>query len=296
MSLVAGCGVPALDRSLAIPAPPRPDGSLLVEALGTAGGGQVATALVAAARLGHEAALIGAVGDDEAGEAILAGLRADGVDVEAVEVRPGARSASSVVLVAPDGARSILYDPGADLEPMLGEAERARLATAAGLLLERHSPASLEAARLARAAGAAVLLDADAHHGHVLEMAPLCDVVIASEQYAASRGGDPDAAIGELLAAGAGTAIVTRGARGAVGATAAGARHAEPALRVEVVDTTGAGDAYHGAYLVAHLEGRDLAAAMRFAGAVAGLKCRRPGGRAGIPTRAEVEAALTRAG
>jgi sulfofructose kinase len=140
-----------------------------------------------------------------------------------------------------------------------------------------------------------VLLDLDRHHGHAEEMAPLCDVVIASEQYAQLREAEPEAVVDELLAAGAGTAIVTLGARGAVGATA-GERWREPAVAVEVVDTTGAGDVYHGAYLVAHLEGAGLARAMRFAAVVAALKCRRPGGRAGIPRRAEVDETLARLG
>jgi sulfofructose kinase len=288
---IAGVGVPTLDRTLATPTEPRFDDSLLVEAIGSGGGGQVATALVTCARLGCEAALIGAVGDDADGDAIRQGLRLDGVGTDEVVVRPGGRSASSVVLVAPDGSRSILYDPGRDVEPALASSACALVAGADGLLLERYSPASMEAARIARAAEATVLLDLDRHHGHAREMAPVCDVVIASEHYAAGRGAPPEAVVDELLAAGADEAVVTLGAEGAVGGSAAG-RHREPAFAVDVVDTTGAGDVYHGAYLVARLDGAELVEAMRFAAVVAGLKCRRAGGRAGIPRRAEVDLAL----
>jgi sugar/nucleoside kinase (ribokinase family) len=297
VSRIVGVGRPTLDRLVAVPRAPVFDAGMTVRSFGTSGGGQVATALVAVARLGWEAALIARVGEDEAGAEIIHGLAADGVETGLIQVAPQTRSATSIILVDPSASRSILHDPGEGTDPDFTGEAAAAVGDAAGLMLERHSPPSLAAARLARQRGVPVMLDAGGHTttpAQFEELARLSTVVIASAYHAEGRELDPEGAARELTDLGAEIGVVTLGDQGAVG-IAAGRVHREPAYPVEAVDTTGAGDVYHGAFFVAYLEGQALPQAMRFAAIVAALKCRRPGGRAGIPTRAEVEAILSAA-
>ncbi len=125
----------------------------------------------------------------------------------------------------------------------------------------------------------------------------LSHVVVASEPFAGrfAPGRTPREAVSAILARGARWAAVTLGERGAVAGD--GRRWAEqPAFRVPVVDTTGAGDVYHGAVAVGLLDGAAPDDILRFAAAAAALKCRALGGRLGIPGRAEVEAFLKSGG
>jgi ribokinase len=123
--------------------------------------------------------------------------------------------------------------------------------------------------------------------GDLLE---LCDVLIASERFATEIAAAPelDQSLRELNKLGPKTCIITLGGDGAIGLRPDGQIHREPALKVDVVDTTGAGDVYHGAYIYAMLEGWTFERTMRFASVAAGLKCRHLGGRAGIPELSEV--------
>ncbi|MGH2558092.1 MAG: carbohydrate kinase family protein [Thermomicrobiales bacterium] len=294
MPRIVGVGRPTVDRLIAVPHPPTFDAGMVVRALGIAGGGPVATALVAARQLGWDTALIARIGEDEAGQEIVRGLAAEGVDSDLIAVESSSRSATSTILVDPAGARSILHDPGAHTDPEITPAIEAAIRASAGLLLERRTAAAMAAARIARAAGIPVLLDAGGHDADILDLAALCTIVIASTYHAEKRGLAPEAAARELHDLGVEIAIVTLGEDGAL-AIAGDQVHHAPAFPVDVVDTTGAGDVYHGAFFVAYLEGMPLPSAMRFAALAAALKCRQHGGRAGIPTRAELEAELHRA-
>lgn len=294
MKSFVGLGVPTIDRIYAVPEAPRFDSAIVVTSLGVHGGGPVATGLVTIVRLGHRATLIARIGDDAVGYEILRGLEAEGVDTRAVEISGVSRSATSLILVARDAARAILYDPGERLDANIDPETLESIRESDGLLLQESTPASFQAARAAQDAGVPVLLDADAHDEGVREIASLCDIVIASENYSRSKDGSPEETVRHLLALGPSVAVVTLGERGAVGATPEGDVNREPAYPVEAKDTTGAGDVYHGAFFVAYAEGRGFREAMRFAACAAALKCRSPGGRVGIPSRRELEAALVR--
>jgi sugar/nucleoside kinase (ribokinase family) len=293
VSRIVGLGRPTVDRVLAVPHAPGFGASMEVRSLGTFGGGPVATALVAAARLGWESALIARLGEDEAGHEIVRGLAADNVATDLIAVDPEVRSATSIILVNPAGERAILHDPGEGTDPAITAEIETAIRSAAGLMLERRTEASITATRIARDAGIPVLLDAGGHDPDILDLAALCTIVIASSYHAERRGLDPEAAARELRSLGVEIAIVTLGEQGALGLSGDDIHHA-PAFPVEVVDTTGAGDVYHGAFFVAYLEGMSLPAAMRFAATAAALKCRRYGGRTGIPTRQELAEHLAR--
>jgi ribokinase len=252
------------------------------------GGGPAATAAVTLARLGAPVRLLGVVGDDDLGAWILAGLRAAGVDVDGVAVRGGRRSQLSVCLAdRRGGGRNVLWHPGdaPDLRP--AELPRDVLDGAGVVLLDgRHPAAAAALAAAARRRGIPTLLDAGSPSPTTVALARRVDVCVASRPFARALAGDdrPGEQLRALLALGPRRAGVTLGDRGAVLGSAGADRYLyQPALRVRTVDTTGAGDAFHGAVAWGLLHRRPPAWLLRTAAVVAGLKCRQAGGRRGLP-------------
>lgn len=258
----------------------------------TQGGGPAATAAVAAARLGGAVDLVALHGSDEAGRQAVRELRDFGVGVEAVRLLPGARSFVSAVLVAPDGERWIFPYRGRDLpddERLLGSV---RPEAYDALLIDlRHPRLCSAAATRARAAGVPVVLDLG--NLRALELSEQADHVFASEECAQALLGrnDPTAALALLRRRPGQVVGVTLGPEGVVFDEGDGVRH-QPAFEVVAVDTTGAGDVFHGAYAFALAEGRAVAEAVVLASAAAAIACTTFGSRQGIPTADEVAAFL----
>jgi len=159
------------------------------------------------------------------------------------------------------------------------------------------SEVSLFAAHKARKQGIAVMLDAGKVRPGMLEIAGLCDYLVASEQFARDLGwaGNPADFQDHAKRLGAPVVTITLGGQGSITY-----RDTEiivtPAFQVKALDTTGAGDVFHGAYIFGLLRGLDLDDTIRFASAVAAMKCSTIGGRAGIPDRAEVLRFLAKKG
>jgi sulfofructose kinase len=259
-------------------------------------GGQIATALLACARLGLRTALVSSVGDDGVAEAVLAPLRAAGVDVSRVLEIPGATSQLALIVVdEASGERTVLWHR----DPRLA-IPRERLAAAdvergRALHVDAGDPdVAIWAARVARAAGIPVFADVDTVAPGVDEVLRGTDFPIVSTQFAEGRFGGAEEALRGLAGFGARYPVVTLGDRGALGGTGA-ERCASPAFDVEVKDTTGAGDVFHGAFIVAVLEGAGPERALRTANAAAAMNCRALGAQGGLPTRAELDAFLASA-
>lgn len=275
--------------------PPAPVKLRALAAL-DAGGGMAATAAVAAARLGGRVAFWGRVGDDAAGEAIRAGLAAEGVDVSGLRRVAGAVSSTSAIIVDAAGERLIVNHRGEGLDDDPAWLPLGLLAGTDAVLADLRWPeGALALFRAARTAGVPTVLDIDADPGPLLApLLALTDHAVFSTvglgEFA--PGLDPVAALAAARAAGARQAGVTQGAEGFLWLGADGTPHRQPGFTVRAIDTTGAGDAFHGAYALAIGEGRPIEQAARFAAAVAALKCTRPGGRDGLPRRAEVLAFL----
>lgn len=288
---VVGVGSACMDLVVRVPHLPGPDEAMRLEEYTLQGGGKVATALVAVARLGLRAAFIGAVGDDTFGRQIVAEFAAEGVRAEGVRVQFGRASAFSTVLAdSATGTRSIMWSPGTVSPIALTQADLDRIAGAKYLLVSEPSPAALAAAAHARAHGVRVVCDADYYEPDFSRLLPLIDICIASAHFVRefAPGLTPEQALDRL---GSPVAIVTLGALGAVGRTSEGLFRT-PAFRVSVVDTTGAGDVFHGAYIAGLVQGYSPVQAVRYASAVSALKCRALGGRKGIPTHQETLAFL----
>ncbi len=295
-------GMATQDFVSVVPHLPAADEVIEAQHVGVHGGGPAATAAVACARLGGSAEFIGAVGADAIGSGIAAELEREGVEVARLQAVEGGSSPAAVILVdAPTGRRSILYTKGSGTEleytPEIGAAVRG----AALLHLDGyHIEPALRAAAVAREAGVLVSLDGGAGQlwPRMEELAALADLLVVARDFAHRLTGedDPLLAASQLLQFGsAQEVVVTDGANGAWYLTRANSGHV-PAFAVGVVDTTGAGDVFHGAYALARAEGLDVPAAVRMASAAAALKCRQSGGRRGIPTRQELEEFLADAG
>lgn len=292
---VVGVGYTALDCLGVVPRLPEENSKLELERCEIQGGGPAATATVTAARLGLKTAFIGTVGDDPFGEAMLEGLRREGVDVSGVIVQPGRRSQLAFIMVdRATGARTILWTRGT-LDPLdPGRIDLDMIRSCRGMLVDTLEPAAgAAAAAAARAAGAVTLIDAGTLREGVREILPHCDYIAASETFAAqiAPGRGPRAALEEIAAFGPRAAVVTLGERGCV-ALAGTERIEAEGFAVDAVDTTGAGDVFHGAFLYAVLAGWDIRRCCLFANAAAAMKCRGLGGRAAIPSLGEALAFL----
>ena len=290
---VVGLGYAALDTIGLTPRLPHLDDNVLLEDLTRQGGGPVAQALVTLVRLGASAGFVGRIGDDDAGTLIRAGLAEEGVDVAYLQTAPAARSLQSMILVDKEtGKRSICAFRGTAGPIELDDATLAYLSSGTYLHLDGHSPeAAVAAARETSRRGARVCLDAGAGTTleHLLPIIRVTDVLVAAERFAISAAPDGEMTSGAayLRSLGPEIVVVTQGEHGSY--TLAGdTAFSTPAFRVPVVDTTGAGDVFHGAYLYGLLQGWDLAATAAFAGATAALKCTQLGGRVAIPRLPQV--------
>lgn len=269
------------------------------------GGGMAANAAVAAARLGGKVSYWGRAGDDTAGHTMKNEMAGYGVDVSNFRLFPGARSSTSAILVSLDGERAIINFRGAGIPDEPEWLPLDQVAEANAVLADiRWVEGACRTYGAARAAGIPTVLDGEiATDTAYSATLPLVDHAIFSEaglrafmnNQPIENDADRVAALRKVRTLGCRLAAVTRGADGTVWIDETGI-HFQMAFTVDVVDTTGAGDVFHGAYTLALGEGMGIPEAMRFASAVAALKCTRRGGRAGIPDRSEANAFLTRHG
>lgn len=291
---VLGIGSVAVDDLLYLDTFPAPDAKLPVAAEARCGGGLVATGLVAAARLGVQTAFSAVLGDDELSHFSIAELEREGVDCSPVLRRAGARPVHSVILVDNrDGSRTILYS-FAGVTPLLAHETPPKLVAACRLLfVDNTNPAlAVHLNRLAHALGVPVVADLEILGGDpalTLELAQTVDHLIVGAAFAAATTGEREPARAAAALRRQGDAarpgvVVTAGDQGAWYATAADQqpRHC-PACAVKVVDTTGCGDVFHGAYAASIAAGASVERAVIIANAAAGLKATQPGGRQGIP-------------
>ena len=288
-----GVGECSLDSVLRVAALPAPGGKAAVADWCERPGGQVATAVLTAARLGLRTAYAGVVGDDRAAEQALAPLRAAGVDLSRVQVVPGARTRAAVIVVEQgSGERAVL----GYRDPRLaeGSAALARLAldTTRLLLLDASDPAaSLALAQHAREHGAAVSLDLDTPSADSERLLAHADFPIVSQGFAEHAYGTPSRALEQMASLGARLPVVTLGARGSL-ALLAGRLLVSPAPPVGVVDTTGAGDVFRGAFAWGLLQGFEAEALLLVANGAAALSCCGLGAQGAIPDAPRLRAFL----
>lgn len=292
---VLGIGQCSIDHVCTVDGLPQPGGKASMLGYDVMPGGQIATAMLASARLGLRTAFVGSVGGDAAADVALAPLVAAGVDVAGVRRVPGAPTRLAVILVdRASGERTVLgfRDPRLRLRAQDAPAERIRAARC--LLVDAEDPElSLAAARVARAARIPVIADVDAGGEGVDALLASVDFPLVSRSFAETLGLDGTVRSGleRLVRAGARMAVATLGEGGCLARD--GAREISCAgFRVAARDTTGAGDVFHAAFAWGLLEGLGGDELLRHASAAAAASCRGLGAQGALPSRADLEAFL----
>src|SRR5690606_25900817 len=295
MKRIICIGHSALDYIYRVEAFPRGPSKIRALEHFESGGGMAANAAATIARLGGKVELWSRVGDDEAAAKIRAGLKSFGVDVRSVQSFEEGRTSTSAIIVDDAGERLIVGARDINMPSGTSWLPLERIRGAAAVLGDVRW---LEGLRVsfarAREEGIPTVLDADLGAREALaEVLALTDYAIFSGP--ALDDFIPQVEVGDklqrVLALGPRHAGVTIGAGGYRWADASGEGH-QPGFTVDVVDTTGAGDAFHGAFTLALVEGQTIDDCARLACAVAAMKCTRIGSRAGLPTRAQVESFL----
>lgn len=284
-----------IDLVTRVPAIPAPGETVLGEAYALVPGGKGANQALAARRAEAQVILAGAVGRDDFARAALALLEADGVDLSRLD-RVEARTGAAFISVDAKGENAIVVASGANAQARAAALDGLALGTGDTLLLQRETPEaeSLAAARRAKAAGARVVLNLAPADALAPEWLDLLDILIVNEHEAVQVGralGIPGEAedVARALDAQFGvTTVATLGAEGAV-AWSGGVRRAAPAPKIEVVDTTGAGDTFVGAFAAALDRGLHLGGALLRGVAAGGLACTKAGAQTSIPRRDDIE-------
>lgn len=287
---VLGLGVSTVDVFSLVERFPAEEGVQRAAEVMMQGGGPVATAIVTAATLGANTAILDRLGDDWRGSLIRAEYRQAGVYADYLRVQAGEMSSTASILVRrADGARAIVYCPGSAPELIPADISAMMIASAKILHVNgRHWEACLHACRLARRAGVRVSFDGGAHRyrAELRTLVPLVDVCIVARDFAQQYTGQTDinSAARGLLAAGPGLVAITDGLNGSWVFSGGESFH-QPAFPVpDVVDTTGCGDTYHGAFLFGLAKGLPLKMCAVLASRTAAYNSRFLGGRGGLPT------------
>lgn len=252
------------------------------------GGGPVPTALVTIARLGGKTALIGKIGNDHEGQLVKEELESERVDTSPLLVDKRGRSPRAFVWVdQKSGKRTVVLNRLDSSEIKPRQIKVNLFGKARFVLLDgRDREANLHASRLARRYGCEIVIDVGSYRPAVKPLLPSTDYLVIGEEFSREFTGikEIERALTTLYRRYRPRAVViTLGERGAVGTTD-GSVFKQRGFKVKVVDTTGAGDVFHGAFVYGLVRNWEVPKAVEFGCACAAVKCTALGGRTGIPT------------
>ncbi len=288
---LVGFGLNAVDHLCVVPQYPRFDSKTAIIQYEKLAGGQVATTVSFVARMGMRGKYIGKVGSDDLGEFSLQSLRSERIDTSAVLMEPGARNQYAFIIVDKgSGERTILWERDPRLSFRESELRREDVCAGKVLHLDGHDhKAAIRAATWAQQEGIPVVIDLDKVVPNTEELISKVDFLITSSNFPPdfTRIDDPIDSLLALRQYCSGFLAVTLGARGAMAVIGSECVRF-PAFKVHAVDTTGAGDIFHGGFIYGLLQNWPLERIMAFANAAAGLNCTHLGARSGIPPLAEI--------
>ena len=287
MSKIVGIGACVMDTLVSVPYYPNEDTKLRAESSKPAGGGPVATGLVAAAKLGCDTEYIGILSDDAGGRFLKDDFKKYGVGTDNITVKSGYRSFTSVIwLSAETSSRTCVFDKG-DLPPLeLTEKQIQAVKNAELLMVDGNEMyAAVEAAKIARENGVKVLYDCGGLYDGVERLLALTDIMIPSEEFAIGHTGASSAeeAAKKLYEMyNPQIVVVTQGKKG--GLLYQGDDIVSyPIYPAKVVDSNGSGDVFHGAFATAVVKGFDYENCCHFSSAVSAIKCTGVGARESVP-------------
>jgi len=283
-------GHASYDITMATASHPQADEKLFAEALQLAGGGPAANAAVCAARLGGKVGFCGYLGNDLFGDLHLGELESAGVDTSLVQ-RDAFPSPVSQIIAKPDGRRSLVNYKGDT--PWLAHDAVDLAEVPKVMLFDGHEPLlSVALCHQALALGIPTVLDAGSLHKGTQELAGLVDYLVVSEKFALHwcQGEVMQLALDEVAAVSA-HVVITLGEKGLIW-VADGERGSLPAFNVEAIDSTGAGDAFHGAFAYGLSQNMAWPELLIYASAAGALTCTKLGARPALPFNAEVAALI----
>jgi ribokinase len=289
---VVGIGGTTVDHLNVVDHFPEKDEKIVPLWSSIQGGGQAATAIACLGRLGAKTAFIGTVGEGALGQASIETLKEEGVDTECIIAQEDrAPALSSIIIEDKIGSRTIIADRG-DLENMPIEDKMYDVIKNSKFVhSDAHFPdENLKLVKFARENGVPVCMDAEPHTPNSEEFVHHADILIVSRRFVEEKfQQDYEKALHDFIGYGASIAVITLGKYGAIGIKKGEKKCTTvPEYPIEpIVDTTGAGDVFHGAFLYGMLQDWDLRKNMLFGNVCAGLKCRKIGGRLGMPTLEE---------
>ena len=303
---VAVVGSANLDLVVDVATIPVPGETVLGGDMRRIPGGKGANQAVAAARLGRRVAMVGRIGDDDAGAILRATLTSAGVDTTDLHTTADTPSGIALIAVGSDGDNTVVVSPGANGRFSAADVEVAGKVVAAAhvVLLQLEIPIETVAAAVRFARGTVLLNPAPAPAAPIpTEVLDGVDVLVPNQTELATMAGhtglsaigavDPDTAVALARGLPVASVVVTLGAGGAMVVTPSEATHV-PAPAVAPVDTTAAGDAFCGALADALVDGASLVDACRWAVRVGAATTLRPGAQPSLPTRAEIDQLLNR--
>jgi len=296
---VVGVGLNATDTLLVVPNFPAYAGKVPFQEEVISPGGQVASALVACARLGLRTKYIGAVGDDARGEIQMESLQGMEMNLDHVQRRKHCPNQSAYIIIdRSTGERTVLWRRDDCLRIHPEEIAEDQITCARLLHIDGHdTPAVAHAAAIARRHGIPVTVDVDTIYHGFDRVLPNVDYLVASSEFPTGWTGeaDPFKALETIQNEyGMRVAAMTLGAHGSL-AREKGRFVYSPAFVVNCVDTTGAGDVFHGAFCYAVLQGMAMREVLEFSNAMAALNCTALGARGGIRGLEEIRALMARA-
>jgi len=285
--------------ALTLEARPAPGETVTDAQLSLHNGGKGANQSAAASKLGANVTILGRVGDDDLGGPLVAALADKGVNVDLVERVAGVSSGAAFITVTPDGENAIAVAPGANrsLVPEDVDVARDHIRAADVLVMQMEVPVRVveRAAEIAYRSGTRVILNLAPPREIPDSLLEKLDPLIVNEHEAAFLLGEKVSGIegarfaaSKLLSLGPQSAVVTLGGSGAILATGETVEYTL-APEVEVVDTTGAGDAFVGALAARLAAGDELAEAVRYAVKAGAVAVRSAGAQGTLPTPEMIE-------
>lgn len=288
MSKIVGIGANVFDTLITVDSYPNEDSKMRACGIKECGGGPCATGLVAAAKLGADAAYIGALAKDSGGEFLLSDMKRFGMNTDYVDMKENATSFSSVVLLSKENASRTCVFNKENLPEFTIDSEKEAAVRNADLLMVDGNELenAVIGAKIARENGTKVLYDAGGMYNGVERLLPYADILIPSEEFSLAFTGADDVSDAakilyekfkpELV-------VITQGVKGGIMYDGADIR-SYPSFKVDAVDSNGAGDVFHGAFAFAVTNGFNYYDCCVFSSAVSALKCTMTGARDGVPS------------
>jgi len=288
---VVGMGLNSVDFLCVVPEFPASNSKMEMLQFSKQGGGQVATAMMALSRWGVRAKYIGKVGGDELGQFSLHSIRQEGVDVSSVITEPDATNQFAAIIVdRSTGDRTILWNRDDRLMYREGELRKEELCSGKLLHLDGHDiHAAIQSASWAKEEGIPTVVDLDKVEPLTPELIKKIDFVITSSRFPTLFTGisDRERAFVEMQKQAPGFLCTTLGREGSTALVDGEIMHVK-GFEVDAIDTTGAGDVFHAAFIYGLLQNWEVREILRFANGAAALKCGELGGRKGIRSLEEI--------